>query len=101
MVTYLPQSGCILIKRWGPAVVKKGQCMYRTMHSAISRWLFVLLALALPTMVWAQTTATNAVALIEDNVTNARDTLVPLAIGAAVLFIAIAAGKRFWTRIFG
>jgi len=50
---------------------------------------------------FAQTTGTNAVALIEDNVTNARDTLVPLAIGAAVLFIAIAAGKKFWKRIFG
>jgi len=74
--------------------------MYRTMHSAISRWLFVLLAISLPTMVWAQTTATNAVALIEDNVTNARDTLVPLAIGAAVLFVAVAAGMKFWKRLF-
>jgi len=81
-------------------VAKKGQCMYRTMHSAISRWLFVLLAISLPTMVWAQTTATNAVALIEDNVTNARDTLVPLAIGAAVLFVAVAAGMKFWKRLF-
>jgi len=74
--------------------------MYRTMHSVISRWLFVLLAISLPTMVWAQTTATNAVALIEDNVTNARDTLVPLAIGAAVLFVAVAAGMKFWKRLF-
>lgn len=48
----------------------------------------------------AQLTATNAVALIEDNVTNARDTLVPLAIGGAVLFVAIAAGMKFWKRIF-
>jgi len=48
----------------------------------------------------AQTTGTNAVALIEDNVVNARDTLVPLAIGGAVLFVAIAAGKKFWKKIF-
>jgi hypothetical protein len=49
----------------------------------------------------AQLSGTNAVSLIEDNVTNARDTLVPLAIGGAVLFISIAAGKKFWKRIFG
>lgn len=58
--------------------------------------LFVCLSAAV-----AQTTGTNAVSLIQDNVTNARDTLVPLAIGAAVLFVSIAAGKKFWKRIFG
>jgi len=49
----------------------------------------------------AQTTATNAVTLISDNVTNARDTMVPIAIGALVLFIGIGAGVKFWRRIFG
>jgi len=48
----------------------------------------------------AQTTGTNAVSLIVDNVTNARDLLVPIAIGAVVLFIAIGAGAKFWKRIF-
>jgi len=49
----------------------------------------------------AQTTATNAVSLLEDNVVNARDTFVPLAIGALVLFVGIAAAVKFWKRIFG
>jgi len=49
----------------------------------------------------AQLTATNAVSLIESNVVNARDTMVPIAIGALVLFIGIAAGVKFWKRIFG
>jgi len=48
----------------------------------------------------AQTTATNAVALISDNVVNARDTMVPLAIGAAVLVAGIGAAMFFWKRIF-
>jgi len=38
--------------------------------------------------------------LISDNVTNARDTMVPLAIGGLVLFLGIAAGVKFWKRIF-
>jgi len=49
----------------------------------------------------AQLTSSNAVDLISDNVTNARDTMVPIAIGALVLFIGIGAGVKFWKRIFG
>jgi len=50
--------------------------------------------------VQAQTTATNAVALIEDNVTNARDTMVPIGIGAAVLFLGVGAAVVFWKKLF-
>jgi len=73
------------------------------MHAVSLRlrmFLAAILAMLLPVLAQAQTTATNAVALIEDNVTNARDTLVPLAIGAAVLFVAVAAGMKFWKRLF-
>lgn len=48
----------------------------------------------------AQLTSTNAIDLIEANVTNARDTLVPIAIGGLVLFIGIAAGMKFWKKVF-
>jgi len=63
----------------------------------------VLMLAALAALVMnacAQLTATNAVGLIEDNVINARDTMVPLAIGGLVLFLGIAAGVKFWRRIF-
>jgi len=49
----------------------------------------------------AQLTSTNAIELIESNVVTARETLVPIAIGALVLFVGIAAGMKFWKRIFG
>jgi len=48
--------------------------------------------------VFAQTTGTNMVQLIEDNVTNARDSLVPLGIGLTVLFIAIGIGVRIYSK---
>jgi len=67
----------------------------------LSMWLLALLALIAVTVpASAQLTATNAVELISDNVTNARDTMVPLAIGGLVLFLGIAAGVKFWRRIF-
>jgi len=59
-----------------------------------------IVSLLSPVVLQAQLTATNAVGLIEDNVVNARDTLVPLGIGAAVLFVALAAGMKFWKRTF-
>lgn len=69
-------------------------------------WLFnaimlgmVALFVTVPGLI-AQTTSTNAVDLISDNVEYARDTLVPIAIGALVLFIGIAAGVKFWKRIY-
>jgi len=64
-------------------------------------WVFVAALILLPGALMAQTTATNAVELISDNVTNARDTMVPLAIAALVLFVGIAAAVKFWKRIFG
>jgi len=76
------------------------------MHkSKVSKWfasLFILamLAFCYPQVAAAQLTSTNAVTLITDNVTNARDTIVPIAIGALVLFIGIAAATKFWRRIF-
>jgi len=67
----------------------------------LNQWLLALLALIAVTVpASAQLTATNAVDLISDNVTNARDTMVPLAIGGLVLFLGIAAGVKFWRRIF-
>jgi len=69
----------------------------------LRRWIVAVVAAVclLPAAVMAQTTATNAVELISDNVTNARDTMVPLAIAALVLFVGIAAAVKFWKRIFG
>lgn len=64
-------------------------------------WVVALALLVVATGVQAQTTATNAITLIDDNIVNARDTMVPLAIGAAVLFIGISAGVKFWKKIFG
>lgn len=50
---------------------------------------------------WAQDTGSNAVTQILDNTTNARSVVVPVAIGGAVLFISVAAAKKYWKRIFG
>jgi len=70
-------------------------------QNRLNGWLLALLALIAVTLpASAQMTATNAVDLISDNVTNARDTMVPLAIGGLVLFLGIAAGVKFWKRIF-
>lgn len=78
----------------------------RKMRKLISRmgglWLALLAAVVClcPIGSHAQLTATNAVSLIEENVTNARETLVPIAIGGTVLFIAIAAALKFWKKVF-
>jgi len=62
----------------------------------------VLLALLVAAgSVVAQTTATNAVDSIESNVEYAKTTIVPLSIAGAVLFLGVAAAKKFWKRIFG
>lgn len=71
----------------------------------VGRWVTLALALvcgaiAYPQVAAAQLTSTNAVTLVADNVTNARDTIVPIAIGAMVLFIGIAAVAKFWKRIY-
>lgn len=57
-------------------------------------WVAMLMAVGAQ----AQTTGTNMVNLISDNVTNARDELVPLGIGLTVLFIAIAIGVKIYRK---
>jgi len=44
--------------------------------------------------------ATNATQLLSDNVSNARDVIVPLAIGILVLVVGIVTAKRFWNQLF-
>jgi len=70
-------------------------------HKSIILFMLALALAVFAGPAMAQTSGTNAVTEIAANVTNARDVLVPLAIGGAVLFIAIAAGKKFWKKIFG
>jgi len=50
---------------------------------------------------WAQVEASNYVGLVEDNITNARTIIVPLGIGASLLFLALGAVKMFWRRTKG
>jgi len=57
-------------------------------------------AVTVPSTVAAQTTGSNFVADLAGNVTNAQNTMSPLAISATILFIAVGAGIAFWKRLF-
>jgi len=49
-------------------------------------------------MAVAQSTGTNTVTLIGDNVTNAANTLTPIAIGTSVVFIVWAIVRRIGSK---
>jgi len=66
-----------------------------------AKWLVVLVTVVLASSAMAQITATNAVDTIEANVEYAKTAIVPLSIAGAVLFIGVAAAKKYWKRIFG
>jgi len=66
---------------------------------AVKKFLMGLLALLTMTLVAsAQTTATNMVSLVSDNVENARDVMVPLGIGLTVLFVGIAVILKIYRK---
>jgi len=59
---------------------------------------FLTLALLMVASLSAQTTGTNMVNLITDNVTYAQTEIVPIGIGLTVLFIAIAIGVKIYRK---
>jgi len=68
------------------------------MHKVANYLLAVIAMLLGSGVASAQSTGTNMVNLISDNVTFAQNELVPLGIGLTVLFIAIAIGVKIYRK---